>query len=217
MAADAAQVAENVRAVRGRIASAGGGRVSLVAVTKTHPFEAMQSAIDAGCDAIGENYVQEILDKLDGRDAPGPLHMIGSVQSNKVRKIDRLVSLWGAVDRASVIDEIGRRAQSGGCPRILLQVNTTDEVSKSGCRPGEVDSLRARAESAGLSVEGLMTIGPTGGSLAAREQAFGLLRRLCDEGGLGVCSMGMSDDYEVAVGCGSTMVRIGSAIFGARR
>lgn len=216
MAADAAGVAENVGRIRDRITAAGGGDVLLVAVTKTHPFGHMQLAMDAGCDAVGENYVQEIIEKLDGRQPPGPLHMIGAVQSNKVRKIDHLVSLWGAVDRGSVVDEIGRRAASGGCRRILLQVNTTGEVSKSGCLPGEVDSVRARAEAAGLVVEGLMTIGPTGGSLAGQQAAFGLLRRLCDAGGLTVCSMGMSDDFEVAVGCGSTMVRIGSAIFGAR-
>jgi pyridoxal phosphate enzyme (YggS family) len=217
MAADAAPVAENVLRIRERITIAGGTRVTLVAVTKTHPFASMRAAIDAGCDAVGENYVQEILEKLDGRLSPGPLHMIGSIQSNKVRRIDRLVSLWGAVDRVSVIDEIGRRAESGGCRQILLQVNTTGETSKSGCLPGEIDALRARADAAGLSVEGLMTIGPTEGSLSSRQQAFALLRRLCDTGALGVCSMGMSDDFEVAVGCGSTMVRIGSAIFGPRR
>ena len=216
MAADAARVSENVVRIRERITSAGGAGVSLVAVTKTHPYESMRHAIDAGCDAIGENYVQEILEKLDGREAPGPLHMIGSIQSNKVRRIAGIVDLWGAVDRASVIDEIGRRAATGGCRSVLLQVNTTDEGSKSGCTPAEVDILRTRAESAGLTVRGLMTIGPTNGSLAVQQTSFGLLRRLCDEGALEVCSMGMSDDFEVAVGCGSTMVRIGSAVFGPR-
>ena len=96
-------------------------------------------------------------------------------------------------------------------------MNTTGESSKSGCRPAEVDDLRSVAESAGVRVRGLMTIGPTGGSITEQERAFGLLRRLCDESALEVCSMGMSDDFETAVACGSTMVRIGSAIFGARR
>ena len=216
MAADAARVSENVRRIREVITSAGGRDVALVAVTKTHPFSAMQLAIDAGCDAVGENYVQEIVEKLNGGEPPGPLHMIGAVQSNKVRRIDRVVSLWGAVDRSSVIDEIGKRAAHGGCADILLQVNTTGESSKSGCLPGEIDALRSRAESAGVTVRGLMTIGPTGGSIPEQQKAFGLLRRLCDESGLEVCSMGMSDDFETAVACGSTMVRIGSAIFGAR-
>ena len=216
MAADAARVSENVGRLRGLITAAGGTNVSLVAVTKTHPFASMEAAIAAGCDAVGENYVQEILEKLDGRTAPGPLHMIGAVQSNKVRKIDRLVGLWGAVDRASVIDEIGRRAAGGGCAEVLLQVNTTGESSKSGCLPRDVDGLRTRAEAAGVVVRGLMTVGPTGGTIAEQERAFGLLRRMCDSSGLDVCSMGMSDDFETAVACGSTMVRIGSAIFGAR-
>ena len=216
MAADAARVSENVRRIREVITSAGGRDVALVAVTKTHPFSAMQLAIDAGCDAVGENYVQEIVEKLNGGEPPGPLHMIGAVQSNKVRRIDRVVSLWGAVDRSSVIDEIGKRAAHGGCADILLQVNTTGESTKSGCLPGDVDALRLRAETAGLRVRGLMTIGPTGATTPDREAAFGLLRRLCDRSGLEVCSMGMSDDFETAVACGSTMVRIGSAIFGAR-
>lgn len=217
MAADAARVSDNVRRIREMITVAGGRDVALVAVTKTHPFSAMQLAIDAGCDAVGENYVQEIVEKLNGRQPPGPLHMIGAVQSNKVRRIDHAVSLWGAVDRASVITEIGKRAAGGGCADVLLQVNTTGESSKSGCRPVEVDDLRSVAESAGVRVRGLMTIGPTGGSITEQERAFGLLRRLCDESALEVCSMGMSDDFETAVACGSTMVRIGSAIFGARR
>lgn len=216
MAADAALVSDNVLHIRDRITAAGGRGVSLVAVTKTRPYESMQAAMAAGCDAVGENYVQEIIEKLDGREPPGPLHMIGAVQSNKVRRIDHVVSLWGAVDRASVVDEIGKRATGGGCADILLQVNTTGEESKSGCAPGEIDALRTRAEAVGLRVMGLMTIGPTGGSAADQERAFRLLRRLCDESSLGVCSMGMSEDFETAVACGSTMVRIGSAIFGAR-
>ena len=216
MAADAATVAGNVRQVRERILRVGGTGVILVAVTKTHPFESMQAAMNAGCDALGENYVQEIVEKLGGRQPPGPLHMIGTVQSNKVRKVDHLVNLWGAVDRSSVITEIGKRAADGGCAEILLQVNTTGEGSKSGCLPGDVDGLRSFAESAGVTVRGLMTVGPTGGSHAERETSFRLLRRLCEASGLAICSMGMSDDFEQAVGCGSTMVRIGSAIFGPR-
>ena len=215
-APDAAQIAENVARVRARIDSAGGPGVSLVAVTKTHPFRVMEAAVAAGCDALGENYVQEIVSKLGGSPPPGPLHMIGAIQSNKVRKIDGLVSLWQSVDRASVIDEIGRRAGMGGCADILLQVNTTGETTKGGCLPGEVDALRERAEAAGLRVLGLMTIGPTGGATTASESAFGMLRALCDRGGLAVCSMGMTDDFEIAVACGSTMVRIGSALFGSR-
>lgn len=215
-APDAAQIADNVARLRARLTALGGEHVSLVAVTKTHPRSVMEAAVAAGCDALGENYVQEILDKTAEAGPPGPLHMIGSVQSNKVRKIAGIVSLWQSVDRESVVDEIARRAAVGGCREILLQVNSTGEASKGGCGPADVSALRERAEAAGLNVLGLMTIGPTHGSAPERERAFRLVRGLCDEGGLAVCSMGMTDDYETAVGCGSTMVRIGSALFGTR-
>ena len=215
-APDAGLVLERLGSVRERIRAAGGNDVSVVAVTKTHPWEVLVAAAEAGCDALGENYVQEMLTKLDGRRPPAPLHMIGSIQSNKVRKIDSVVSLWQSVDRASVLDEIGRRAASGGCGRVLIQVNITGETTKGGCDPSGLDSLLERAGSAGVRVLGLMGIGPTGGTRAAQETAFRLLRGLCDSRGLQECSMGMSEDYEVAVSCGSTMVRLGSVLFGAR-
>ena len=215
-APDAALIRDNVGRVRESITAAGGNGVVLVAVTKTHPWEVLVAAAQAGCDAVGENYVQEIFAKLEGREPPAPLHMIGSIQSNKVRKIDRVVSLWESVDRASVIDEIGRRAATGGCPDVLIQVNITGEPTKAGCDPAELDGLRARAGAAGVRVLGLMGIGPTEGTAAETEAAFRGLRRLCDGHELGVCSMGMSGDYEIAVACGSTMVRLGSVLFGRR-
>ena len=212
----AAEITENLARVRERITAAGGRSVHVVAVTKTHPWETLVAAAQAGCDALGENYVQEIIAKLDGRTPPVALHMIGALQSNKVRKIDHVVSLWQSVDRPSVIEEIGRRARGGGCPDVLLQVNTTGEESKGGCSPGEIERLLACADEAGITVRGLMTIGPTAGSRPDIEAAFRLLRSLCDGHALGVCSMGMSDDFEIAAACGSTMVRIGSALFGSR-
>ena len=98
----------------------------------------------------------------------------------------------------------------------MVQVNTTNEPSKGGVAPSEVEGMLSLADGCGLSVKGLMTIGPTGGSVSEQEAAFQTLRRLVDVNGLTVCSMGMSDDFEVAVACGSTMVRIGSRLFGAR-
>lgn len=209
-------VAENVASVRARIRAAGGDGVSLVAVTKTHGYDAVEQAFAAGCDAVGENYVQEMAGKFAGHVPAGPVHMIGAVQTNKVRRIAGLVSLWQTVDRPSVIDEIARRAAAGGCADILLQVNTTAEAAKSGCGEDEIDVLRGRAEAGGLRVLGLMTIGPTDGDPALTETSFRRLRRLCDAQGLGICSMGMSGDFELAVSCGSTMVRVGTAIFGER-
>ncbi|MFM8793915.1 MAG: YggS family pyridoxal phosphate enzyme, partial [Acidimicrobiales bacterium] len=215
-AADAARIAANLADVRRRVSAAGGSGVTVVAVTKTQPLAVLRAAVEAGCDALGENYVQEIVAKLAGAPAPGPLHMIGTIQSNKVRKIASLVSLWQSVDRESVIEEIGRRVAGGGCGDVLLQVNLTGEDGKGGCAPGRVERLRAHAEEHGVRVLGLMTVGPTEGGPEGAEPVFTALRRMCDEGGLGVCSMGMPADYEVAVGCGSTMVRIGSALLGPR-
>lgn len=215
-APDAALIRDNVARVRAAVNAAGGTAVSIVAVTKTHPWDVLVAAAEAGCDAIGENYVQEIVSKLDGRRPPAPLHMIGSIQSNKVRKIDHAVSLWQSVDRESVVSEIGRRAASGGCPDILIQVNITGEATKGGCPPSGLEELLSLAESAGVRVLGLMGIGPTGGSRAETERAFRRLRALCDEHSLGVCSMGMSADYEIAVACGATMLRLGSVLFGDR-
>lgn len=212
----AALIRDNLSAVRERIDSAGGRGITVVAVTKTHPWEVLVAAAEAGCDAIGENYVQEIVAKLDGRTPPAPLHMIGSIQSNKVRKIDSVVSLWESVDRRSVVEEIGRRGRSGGCTDVLLQVNITGEESKGGCAPAGLQELMEAAATAGVRVHGLMGIGPTAGSATDTESAFRLLRRLCDENGLGVCSMGMSGDFEIAAACGSTMIRVGSVLFGAR-
>lgn len=213
---DASVIRDRLLSVRERIRSAGGNGVRVVAVTKTHPWELLVAAAEAGCDALGENYVQEIVAKLEGRTPPAPLHMVGSIQSNKVRRIDTVVSLWQSVDRASVVDEIGRRARSGGCGDALIQVNITGETTKGGCDPGGVDDLLEHAAQAGVRVLGLMGIGPTGGTRAEQEHAFRTLRGLCDSRGLGECSMGMSEDFEAAVACGSTMVRLGSVLFGPR-
>ena len=123
------------------------------------------------------------------------------------------VALWQSVDRESVIDELSRRAIGAS---ILIQVDTTGERSKGGIDLSEIDSMRQRAEKAGLHVAGLMTIGPTDGSQAECEKSFRLLRELVNQQALAVCSMGMSADFSIAVACGSTMVRVGSALFGSR-
>jgi len=210
---DPAEVASRVQIVRNEIASAGGIHVQLIAVTKTFGNDAVDAAFSAGCDAIGENYAQELHAKIEHGLADIPVHFIGAVQSNKVKLIASSVSMWHTVDRESVIVEIAKRSPGAA---VLLQVNTTAEPTKGGVAPAEVDALRVRATEAGLSVRGLMTIGPTHGSSREQESAFQLLRRLADEQQLPECSMGMSDDFPVAVACGSTMVRIGSRLFGAR-
>ena len=210
---DANEVADRVAHVRSAISNAGGTAVSLVAVTKSFGLDALHAALGAGCDGVGENYAQELLEKISLGLPSIDVHFIGALQSNKVRLLAGHIALWQSVDRDSVVDELGRRVPGAS---ILIQVDTTQEPSKGGVTPNQLDALRSRAESRGLVVKGLMTIGPTDGTQQECEKSFGLLRQLVNEQDLSVCSMGMSADYPIAVACGSTMVRVGSGLFGDR-
>ena len=210
---DPQEVALRVQQIRSEIARASSSPVAIIAVTKTFGHDAIRAAVIAQCDAVGENYAQEVLAKVAEAPIDLPVHFIGAIQSNKVRQLAPYISLWQGVDRLSVISELGKRAPGA---EILLQVNTTNEDTKSGVAPAEVESLLAAGQDAGLVVRGLMTIGPTSGDIAEVEKAFLSLRSLADSLHLAECSMGMSDDYLVAVACGSTMVRIGSRLFGPR-
>lgn len=210
---DPQEVALRVQQIRSEVARASSSPVAIIAVTKTFGHDAIRAAVLAQCDAVGENYAQEVLAKVAEAPIDLPVHFIGAIQSNKVRQLAPYISLWQGVDRLSVISEIGKRAPGA---EILLQVNTTNEDTKSGVTPAEVESLLAAGQDAGLVVRGLMTIGPTSGDSAEAEKAFLSLRSLADSLDLAECSMGMSDDYLVAVACGSTMIRIGSRLFGPR-
>ena len=210
---DPQEVALRVQQIRSEIAHASSSPVTIIAVTKTFGHDAIRAAVIAQCDAVGENYAQEVLAKVAEAPIDLPVHFIGAIQSNKVRQLAPYISLWQGVDRLSVISELGKRAPGA---EILLQVNATNEDTKSGVAPAEVETLLAAGQDAGLVVRGLMTIGPTSGDIAEAEKAFLSLRSLADSLHLAECSMGMSDDYLVAVACGSTMVRIGSRLFGPR-
>ena len=210
---DAKEVADRVAHVRSEISNAGGSEVSLIAVTKSFGIDALRAASAAGCEGVGENYAQELLEKVTVGLPLIDVHFIGALQSNKVRSLAGHVALWQSVDRDSVVDELGRRAPGAS---ILIQVDTTQEPSKGGVTPALLDTLRSRAEARGLIVKGLMTIGPTDGTPQECEKSFEMLRLLVNEQGLSVCSMGMSADYQIAVACGSTMVRVGSGLFGDR-
>jgi pyridoxal phosphate enzyme (YggS family) len=210
-------VADRLAEVRRRIERAGGGpEVAVLAVTKGFGPEAMAAAVAAGCPAVGENYAQELLAKLDALgalDVPRPeVHFIGRLQSRKVRTVAGVVDVWQSIDRSVLVDEVAKRAPGA---RIMVQVNVSDEPQKGGCTPADAPGLVAAARGAGLEVEGLMTVGRTGPPDAARE-GFRMLRRLADEVGVRQRSMGMSEDLEVAVSEGSTMVRVGTALFGER-
>lgn len=188
--------------------------VSVVGVTKGFGADAVVAAVAAGCDAIGENYAQELLDKRATIERLGPeVHFIGQLQRNKVRQLAGVVDVWCSLDRASAIDEVAKRAPGA---RVLIQVDTTGDPAKGGCTVGEAAVLVERATERGLVVRGLMTVGPTGGDSEAARPGFRRVRELVDEVGLEVCSMGMSGDLVVAVEEGSTEVRVGTALFGPR-
>jgi pyridoxal phosphate enzyme (YggS family) len=188
--------------------------IEVIPVTKGFSGDAIEAAVAAGCRTVGENYAQDLLSKADVIGRLGvDVQFIGHLQSNKVRQLIDIVSLWCTIDRRSILNEVAKRASGA---HVLIQVNATDEPQKGGCRPAEVATLVDQAGAAGLVVDGLMTIGPTGEPPAAARRPFEIVRALVDEHELAVCSMGMSADIEVAVECGSTQVRVGSALFGPR-
>ena len=199
--------------VRDRIARAGGDpkRVTIVAVTKGFGRDAIDAARAAGLTEIGENYAQDVVAKRDAL-AGLHLHFIGRLQKNKVRAIATVVACWQSVDRLALGEEIARRAPGA---RVLVQVNVSSEPTKGGCAPGDAPALVERLRALGLEVAGLMTVGRTGPPSEARP-GFAVLRALADRLGLVERSMGMSDDLEIAVAEGATIVRVGSALFGAR-
>ena len=206
-------LAERLHRVRTQIVDAGGSSVEILAVTKGHPVEVVEAAAAVGLTAVGENYAQELLAKFEGRSFDLAVHFIGQLQTNKVRQIAALVAVYETVDRASLIVELAKRAPGA---HMLVQVNTSAEAAKGGCPPDEAELLVARASSAGLVVDGLMTVGPTVGGPEAARPGFRAVRGLCERFGLPVCTMGMSDDFLVAVQEGSTRVRLGSVLFGLR-
>lgn len=190
--------------------------VEIVAVTKAFDPEIIERAVRAGCRAIGENYAQDLLSKRDAIEAADRhprVDFIGHLQSNKVRQLAGLVDRWCTVDRASLAKEIAKRDAGGA---VLLQVNVTGEDQKGGCAPDDVAELLRTCRDLGLEAIGLLGIGPTGEPPEAARPAFSTLRGLVDEHGLSVCSMGMTADLEVAIECGASSIRVGSALFGPR-
>jgi len=212
---DEAAVAERLTALRAVIAEGQQrGDVTLCAVTKGFDASTWRLAKRLGCVAIGENYAQEVVRKHAevGNDHPA-VHFIGQLQTNKVRSLASIVAVWQSVDRAALVVEIAKRAPGS---RIFVQVNATEEPEKGGCTLGEAGGLVAQARESGLVVEGLMTVGPTDADPQRTRAAFAAVRRRADELGLHGCSMGMTGDLAIALAEGSTMVRIGTALFGPR-
>ena len=216
-----ALVANRVAELRDRISRAGGIDVGIVAVTKTFTKDAWSDAKFAGCEAIGENYAQELIAKSQQVDRAErlPVHFIGQLQTNKIKSLFDIVDVWQSVDRASVVTELVKRQMartSAGRCEILVQVNTTSEIDKGGCDPTEVETLVHQARQGGLDVTGLMTVGPTDMDSGKTRAAFRLLKQMALDLGVEQLSMGMTADVEIAVEEGSTLVRVGTALFGER-
>ena len=213
-------VADRLAAVRARIEAAGRAPddVVVVAVTKGFGIEAVEAANAAGIADVGENYAQELEAKVgEASENPGRRwHFLGHVQRNKVRSIAAAVHLWQGLDRVSAGEEIARRAPGA---RVLVQVRLdgggSDGPARNGCDPDGVPELVERLDNLGLDVLGLMAVGPAGPPELARP-GFRKVSALADRLGLVERSMGMTDDLGVAVEEGSTMVRVGRGLFGAR-
>lgn len=211
---DFVAVAGEVARVRQRIEAAGGDpeRVRIVAVTKGHGVDAVRAAAAAGLVDVGESYAQELMAKAEELDTDVHWHMIGRLQRNKVRQIAAFVHLWQSVDRLSLAGEVARHTPGAV---VLVQVNVSGAEQQGGCPPERVAPVVEGCADLGLDVRGLMAIGPMGAPEASRA-AFRNVRELADRLGLPERSMGMSDDLEAAVAEGSTLVRIGTALFGPR-
>ena len=217
-------ISDRIALVRENLQRVGGSRpVSLVAVAKTKPPEAVRAAIAAGADAIGENYVQELRDKVAaGAYEGGRIHMIGHLQTNKVKYIAGKVDLIQSVDSLSLLEAISRRALTLSTVQdILLEVNIGGEEAKSGLPPEELpELLSAAGQYPGIRVRGLMTIPPAENTSAYFPLMYNLFvdnkGKKYDNVNMDFLSMGMSDDYEIAVKEGANMVRVGSFIFGPR-
>lgn len=216
--------------IRDRIAQAAArsGRspqaVTLLAVTKTFPVETLRQAYDLGLRAFGENRVQEALPKIESLPLDIRWHLIGQLQSNKINKILGKFVLIQSVDSLGLAQALSSRL--GGHPQdVLLEVNTSGEASKSGASPeAALEEARAISGTPGIRLRGLMTVGPLTEDRDRQREAFKKLKDLFEGlkakniGGadLSILSMGMSGDFEAAIEEGSTLVRIGSALFGRR-
>lgn len=193
------------------------GSVRLIAVSKKQPLERVREVLQQGHRLFGENMVQEAAGKWPAfREEFGPVavHLIGPLQSNKVKQAVGLFDAIHAVDRAKLARKIASEIQTQGrAPELFIQVNTGEEPQKAGVLPADADAFIAECRAMDLTINGLMVIPPVDEEPALH---FALLRKIAERNGLTGLSMGMSSDFETAIALGATHVRVGSAIFGAR-
>ncbi|MBO6784421.1 MAG: YggS family pyridoxal phosphate-dependent enzyme [Alphaproteobacteria bacterium] len=218
------EVAGHLEEVRARIAQAAerAGRtaddVVLVAISKSQPDERIAAAVAAGQRVFGENRVQEAQEhwaqrRTETRDLE--LHLVGPLQTNKVKDAVALFDVIQTVDRPKLAERLARAFDAAGMSRrCFVQVNTGEEPQKAGVLPAEADAFVAKCREMGLPVEGLMCIPPVDQPVAPH---FALLARIAARNGLSGLSMGMSADYAAAVELGATHVRVGTGVFGARQ
>jgi hypothetical protein len=215
--------AQALAAVRARIEQARAAAIrpapftTLVAVSKTHGIESIRPVLEAGHRVFGESRVQEAKAKWPEVRAEFPdieLHLVGPLQTNKVRDAVALFDVIQSLDRTKLADALAKELQRGGrSPTLFAQINTGEELQKAGVAPQDADAFLAHCRSLGLPVQGLMCIPPLDEPPALH---FALLQRLARAHNLPLLSMGMSGDFETAIRFGATHVRIGSAIFGER-
>ena len=227
------EIFENIKSVKQKIAKAAisVGRapeeITLVAATKMNDADRVKQAVEGGIDVAGENRVQELMDKYEKGAYEGvPLHFIGTLQTNKVKYLVGKVDLIQSVDSVKLAKEISRVATKHGiCQDILVEINIGGEESKSGISPSELEEIIEEiSKMENIRVRGLMTIPPILSAEAKNEPYFRKMKELFvdisekkyDNISMDILSMGMSSDFEEAIRCGATMVRVGTGIFGAR-
>ena len=211
-----ATIADNLQQIRARLAGAPG--VTLLAVSKSQPVDAIRAAAAAGQKAFGENYVQEAIEKMNA--LPGlEWHLIGPLQSNKTRVVAERFDWVQTVASEKIARRLSEQRPSSLAPlNVLIQVNASGEATKSGVAADAVDSLSKILKGLkGLKLRGLMAIPEPGADRTRYRSVKKLYDGLKGEYGFDTLSLGMSDDMDIAIAEGSTMVRIGTAIFGARR
>ena len=228
---DAQGLRDRLEFVKGRIDRASTrvgraqGSVRLLAITKGFPAETVRSAMGLGLKEFGENRIQEAEGKILAIEPPPRWHLVGHLQSNKAKRAVRLFDVIQSIDSMRIAEEVSRRAEEAS-RRIacLVEVNTSGDEAKFGAAPGEtLDLLRTAGKLESIDLRGLMTMGPLEGGLEGARRSFRELAALRDaavRAGLlaedADLSMGMSNDFEIAIEEGATVIRLGTALFGAR-